>query len=155
MALVLVMKEEAGFASAVIRAVKMGREADKLGALVGALAGALYGYSAVPNAWQTELVNGREIRNRGEALALRRLPKGLKGLFEMESGLTNKEFEEARQYVRPKQTKTKPLPAVDLLEEDFKDSGPPSREDVAARRRHQKEKTRQKRDRRRNLSGKP
>ena len=42
----------------------LGGEADKLGAIVGALAGAYYGTEAIPEAWRSELVNIKEIKMR-------------------------------------------------------------------------------------------
>ena len=84
--------------------LNLGREADKRGALVGAWAGALHGFSGIPDSWKSGLVNGREIRLRGEALAKRK--KGLAGrdLLEMELGLTQKEAEERRKYL-PKEAR--------------------------------------------------
>ena len=100
-------------------------------------------------------MNGREIRLRGEALAKRK--KGLAGrdLLEMELGLTQKEAEERRKYL-PKEARksvNKSTVLEDLwLEGEAEDSLPQLREDPRRWRQFEKDKTRKKRDRRRNLA---
>ena len=143
------------FAPVLTGTLNLGREADKLGALVGAWAGALHGFSGIPDSWKSGLVNGREIRLRGEALAKRK--KGLAGrdLLEMELGLTQKEAEERRKYL-PKEARksvNKSTVLEDLwLEGEAEDSLPQLREDPRRWRQFEKDKTRKKRDRRRNLA---
>lgn len=143
------------FAPVLTGTLNLGREADKLGALVGAWAGALHGFSGIPDSWKSGLVNGREIRLRGEALAKRK--KGLAGrdLLEMELGLTQKEAEERRKYL-PKEARksvNKSTVLDDLWpEEEAEDSLPQLREDPRRWRQFEKDKTRKKRDRRRNLA---
>ncbi len=44
-----------GYQECVLRAVNLGGDTDTLGAVVGALAGALYGIDAIPSAWQSTL----------------------------------------------------------------------------------------------------
>jgi ADP-ribosyl-[dinitrogen reductase] hydrolase len=56
------------FEHAVVRAVNLGDDADTVGAVTGALAGAFYGYSAIPARWRRELKD--EAMIRGKALAL-------------------------------------------------------------------------------------
>mgnify|MGYP003993918355 FL=1 len=128
---------------------EQGRETEKLGALVGAWVGAYQGVQSIPENLKTGLVNGREIRLRGEALFQRRIKKGAKTLSDMEMALTTKEAEEAKRY-QPKEIKKllKPI-TIDYWEED--EDQVPSKEDRIQWRKFQKEKTKAKRDRRKNL----
>lgn len=43
------------FEAAVIKAVNLGGDADTIGAITGGLAGALYGYAAIPERWHGQL----------------------------------------------------------------------------------------------------
>ncbi len=126
-----------------------GRETEKLGALVGAWCGAVYGAQVIPENLKTGLVNSREIRLRGEALFQRRTKKDMKPLVDMETALTSKESEEAKRY-QPKEAKKilKPV-AIDFWEDE--DDVVPSKEDRAEWRKFQKDKTKSKRDRRKNI----
>jgi ADP-ribosylglycohydrolase len=128
---------------------KQGRETEKLGALAGAWSGAVYGAQVIPENLKTGLVNSREIRMRGEALFQRRMKKDMKPLADMETALTAKEAEEAKRY-QPKEAKKilKPI-AIDFWEDE--EDIVPSKEDRAQWRKFQKEKTKSKRDRRKNL----
>ena len=122
-----------------------------LGTLVGAWAGALYGFDAIPAKWKSGLVNGKEIRLRAEALSSRRLKKDQKPLFDMEAALTIKEFEEGKR-CETKETKKSSRVQVHSLDLwDDEESSVPSKEDRAQWRRFQKEKTKSKRDRRKNI----
>ena len=153
LALILVLKSAEDFSSCVLKAVSFGRESDKLGSLVGAFAGAIHGLADIPVDWLSGLVNSKEIRARGEALYLRRFPKGMKDLFEMESALSNKEMEEGKRFLpdKAKSAVGKGKSLAYFFDDDFEESVVPPREDTAARRKFQKDKTRQKRDRRRNI----
>ena len=153
LALRLALKEEKKFSSLLTRALNMGRAADSLGTLVGALAGALYGFSSIPDAWRTGLMNAKEIKIRGEALFSRRYPKGAKDLVEMESGLTQKEYESGKKYIPkiPVKAAKKPRAFFDPWEDDPEEPDFPPREDAAARRKFLKDKTRKNRNRRRNI----
>ncbi len=126
-----------------------GRETEKLGALAGAWCGAVHGAQVIPEILKTGLVNSREIRLRGEALFQRRMKKDMKPLADMETALTTKESEEAKRY-QPKEAKKtlKPV-AIDFWEDE--DDVVPSKEDRAEWRKFQKDKTRSKRDRRKNI----
>ncbi|MBC8285642.1 MAG: ADP-ribosylglycohydrolase family protein [Nitrospinae bacterium] len=126
-----------------------GRETEKLGALMGAWTGAILGAQAIPENLKTGLVNSREIRLRGEALFQRRMKKDAKALVDMETALTAKEAEEAKRY-QPKGTKKtlKPV-SIDFWEDE--EDNVPSKENRAQWRKLQKEKTKSKRDRRKNL----
>ena len=126
-----------------------GRETEKLGALTGAWSGAVHGAQVIPENLKSGLVNSREIRLRGEALFQRRMKKDMKPLADMETALTTKEAEEAKRY-QPKEAKKilKPISA-DFWEDE--EDIVPSKEDRAQWRKFQKEKTRSKRDRRKNL----
>ena len=53
------------FADALLKAVNLGDDADSVGAVTGQLAGARYGYGAIPEEWLAKLVNRPKI----EALA--------------------------------------------------------------------------------------
>ena len=154
LALVMVLKGGNDFSAIMTSSLNMGKEAARLGTLVGAWAGALYGFEGIPKTWKSGLVNSKEIRARGDALFHRRAPKGLKNLVEMELALTNKEYEEAKK-IEPKLTKKverKTSFKFDLDEEEDEEQTIPKKEDAAQWRKFQKDKTKMKRDRRRNLS---
>ena len=131
--------------------LEKGRQTEKLGALAGSWTGALLGAQAIPEHLKTGLVNSREIRLRGEALFHSRRKKDAKTLATMETALTNKEAEEAKRY-QPKDTKKglKPV-SIDFWEDEDEEENIPSKEDRAQWRKYQKEKTKSKRDRRKNL----
>jgi ADP-ribosylglycohydrolase len=153
LALVMVLKEGNDFASVLTRSINMGKESSRLGTLVGAWAGALHGFDGIPKKWKSGLVNSKEIKSRGEALFRRRAVKGGKDLALMEQALTFKEFEEARK-VTPKtaqKTTGKISSRFDFDEDEFEESAMPKKEDKAEWRKFQKDKTKMKRDRRRNL----
>lgn len=128
---------------------EQGRETEKLGALVGAWVGAYQGVQSIPENLKTGLVNGREIRLRGEALFQRRIKKDAKGLVDMEMALTAKEAEEAKRY-QPKEIKKLVKPVVIDYWDDDEDQVP-SKEDRIQWRKFQKDKTKAKRDRRKNI----
>jgi ADP-ribosylglycohydrolase len=153
LALILALKSAEDFSSCVLKAVSFGRESDKLGSLVGAFSGAIHGLADIPADWLSGLVNGKEVRARGEALYLRRFPKGMKDLFEMESALSNKEMEEGKRFLpdKAKSAIGKGKSSAYFFDDEFEESIVPPREDAVARRKFQKDKTRQKRDRRRNI----
>ena len=58
------------FQDAVVDAVNLGGDADTIGAVTGQLAGALWGRSTIPIAWQRKVVWGDEIKETARALAL-------------------------------------------------------------------------------------
>ena len=147
LALYWILNRENDFSFASI--LRQGRETDKLGALVGAWTGALQGAQAIPENLKTGLVNGREIRLRGDALFHRRMNKDAKVLVDMEIGLTNKEAEEAKRCL-PKETR-KVLKSIKIDFSEDEEDIVPSKEDRAQWRKFQKEKTKAKRDRRKNL----
>ena len=130
--------------------LKQGRETEKLGCLAGAWTGAIRGAQVIPKKLKTNLVNGHEIRLRGEGLFLRRIKKDAKSLADMEMALTTKEAEEAKPYQHKEMKKIiKPVVTVDCWEEE--QTIVPSKEDRAQWKKFHKEKTRSKRDRRKNL----
>ncbi len=141
-----------GFASTLTHCLGHGRETQMLGALVGALAGALYGFDNIPADWKSGLVNAKEIRLRAEALSARRVKKEQKHLFDMEAGLTAKEFEEGKRCLTKEIKKASriQMQSQDIWD-DEEESSLPSKEDRAQWRKLQKEKTKSKRDRRRNI----
>ena len=158
LALVRLLTAGSNFDEGVTGTLNLGREADKLGALAGAWMGALNGFSALPEAWQSGLVNGKEIRLRGEALAKRKKGQVGKDLLDMELGLTRKEAEERRKYL-PKELKKADKKASFLedlwLEEEDGETLPQLKEDPRRWRQFERDKTRKKRDRRRLLPGSP
>lgn len=152
LALMIVLREGKDFASAMTPALNMGREADRMGALVGAMAGALYGFSGISDAWRSGLVNAREIKLRGEALFSGKGVAAFKDLQAMESGLTAKENETGKKYL-PKTSKKSPAKGLGVktaLEGNADDLDVPRKEDVVGWRKYNKDKTKEKRDRRRN-----
>jgi ADP-ribosylglycohydrolase len=156
LALVRLLMPGQDFASTLTGTLNLGREADKLGALIGCWAGAVYGLSGVPQDWQSKLVNGKEIKLRGEALAKRKKGSVGKDLLDMELGLTQKEAEERRKYLPREPTKSAKKGSVleDLwLEEEAEDTLPQLKEDPRRWREFERDKTRKKRDRRRLLPG--
>ena len=147
----VLLPPESGFASTLTHSLSYGRETEMLGALVGAWAGALYGFDKIPPAWKSGLVNAKEIRLRAEALSARRRKKEQKHLFDMEAGMTAKEFEEGKRCLTKKIKKSSrtQMQSLDLWDEE--ESSAPSKEDRAQWRKFQKEKTKSKRDRRKNI----
>ena len=147
----VLLPPESGFASTLTHSLSYGRETEMLGALVGAWAGALYGFDKIPAIWKSGLVNAKEIRLRAEAISAGRTKKEQKHLFDMEAGMTAKEFEEGKRYLtkeikKPSRTQ---MQSLDLWDEE--ESSAPSKEDRAQWRKLQKEKTKSKRDRRKNI----
>jgi ADP-ribosylglycohydrolase len=154
LALVRLLMPGQDFAGTLTGALNLGREADKLGALIGCWAGAVHGVSGIPQDWQSGLVNGKEVRLRGEALARRKKGSVGKDLLDMELGLTQKEAEERRKYLPKEPTKSAKKGSVleDLwLEEEDEDSLLQLKEDPRRWREFERDKTRKKRDRRRNV----
>ena len=147
LALYWILNRESDFSLSSI--LRQGRETEKLGALVGAWTGALQGAQAIPENLKTGLVNGREIRLRGDALFHRRMKKNAKVLVDMEMALTNKETEEGKRYL-PKETR-KVLKSINIDSWEDDEDIVPTKEDRAQWRKFQKEKTKAKRDRRKNL----
>lgn len=147
----VLLPPDSGFASTLAHSLSHGRETEMLGALVGAWAGALYGFDNIPATWKSGLVNAKEIRLRAEALSTRRIKKEQKHLFDMEAALTAKEFEEGKR-CQTKETKKSlrvQVQSMDIWDEE--ESSVPSKEDRSQWRKFQKEKTKSKRDRRKNI----
>ena len=152
--LLLVLREGRGFDSSLTTGLNMGKEADKTGILVGIWAGAMYGWQGIPESWRSSLVNGKEIRLRGEGLFFGRFPKEAKGIYEMELGLTRKEFEVGKKYLSKPSTKfTRPTPRPMLSWEDEDTNEPiiPEKSDVVNWRKFQKDKSKFKKNRRKHL----
>jgi len=147
LALYWILNRESDFSLSSI--LRQGRETEKLGALVGAWTGALQGAQAIPENLKTGLVNGREISLRGDALFHRRMKKNAKVLVDMEMALTNKETEEGKRYLPKEKRKVLKSINIDSWEDD--EDIVPTKEDRAQWRKFQKEKTKAKRDRRKNL----
>lgn len=157
LALLMVLKGGNHFEPIMTRSLNMGKEAALLGTLVGAWSGALFGFGQIPQHWKSGLVNSKEIKARGGALFLRRFSKGLKDLATMESALTQKESDDRRKF-SPKLTRKasgRGGPVVEVRDDDGDESEIPRKEDRGNWRKFQKDKTRMKRDRRRNLAPEP
>jgi ADP-ribosyl-[dinitrogen reductase] hydrolase len=59
----------ADFASAVLLAANLGEDADTTAAVVGQLAGALYGSASIPNGWQARVAWSERIKNAATAIS--------------------------------------------------------------------------------------
>ena len=152
--LVLVLREAHGFDSSLTAGLNMGREADKTGVLIGVWAGAVHGWQGIPKSWRSGLVNGKEIHLRGEALFSGRFPKGAKDVYEMELGLTTREFEIGKKYSSKLSTKFSrptPRPMLSWEDENSSESIIPEKSNAASWRKFQKDKSRIKKDRRKHL----
>jgi len=57
-----------GFEEAVVYAVSLGGDADTIGAMTGAIAGACWGIEAIPQRWRDKLENGKFIEKLAERL---------------------------------------------------------------------------------------
>jgi len=140
------------FKSTLAKALNRGRSAEKSGALLGAWLGALCGYTGIPQELKAGLVNAKEIKLRGDALSKRRKAKQSKDLYEMESGASAKNKEEEKKYL-PATTPKPSRPALHLWDDDDDEEIEgmiPQKENKAEWRKFQKEKTKKKRDRRKN-----
>ena len=151
--LIIVLREYRGFDSTLTSVLNMGKEADKTGMLVGAWAGAIYGWHGIPESWRSGLVNGKEIRIRGNGLFSNSFPKEAKDLYEMELGLTSKEFEVGKKYFQKatKFTRPTPRPMLSWEDEDTNESNIPEKSDVVNWRKFEKDKSRTKKNRRKHL----
>jgi ADP-ribosylglycohydrolase len=150
--LIIVLRDYCGFDSTLTSVLNMGKEADKTGALVGAWAGAIYGWHGIPEPWRSGLVNGKEIRIRGEGLFSRSFSKKAKDVYEMEMGLTSKEFELSKKYFQKATNFTRPTPRPKLSWEDegTNESNIPEKSDTINRRKFEKDKSKAKKNRRKN-----
>ena len=150
---IIVLRKYCGFDSTVTSVLNMGKESDKTGVLVGTWAGSIYGWREIPEPWRSGLVNGKEIRLRGEGLFSGSFPKDAKDIYEMELGLTLKEFEVGKKYFEKGKNFSRPTPRPTLSWEDADtdESNIPEKSDVANWRKFEKDKSRIKKNRRKNL----
>lgn len=89
------------FERAVSAAINQGGDADAIGAIVGAMAGALHGESGIPERWIKGLANRKQIQARARALARGRGVRAQTADFlAMEADLTRKEMEEREAVMR-------------------------------------------------------
>ena len=58
------------FRDAILLAVNLGDDTDTTGAICGQVAGAFYGYSAIPTHWRQQVTMGQEISDLAERLLL-------------------------------------------------------------------------------------
>ena len=63
-----VVDQAADFRAAVLAAANLGDDADTVAAVTGQLAGALWGYSAIPDAWRARLHDHDRLVDLGTAL---------------------------------------------------------------------------------------
>lgn len=100
-AIYVFLKNGENFEKALVAAVNQGGDADSIGAIVGAVAGALHGAAAIPERWLKGLANRKQLKTRAEALAEKKYKPGLiQDLYEMEYSLTRKEHEEREARIR-------------------------------------------------------
>jgi ADP-ribosylglycohydrolase len=151
--LTIVLHKYCGFNAALTSVLNMGKEADQTGLLVGTWAGSVYGWHGIPELWRSGLVNGKEIRLRGEGLFSKSFPKEGKDIYEMELSLTSKEFEIGKKYFQKskKFTRPTPRPILSWETEDTDEPNIPDKSDVANWRKFEKDKSRTKKTRRKNL----
>jgi len=67
------LTRHAAFEEAVVAAVNLGDDADTTGAVAGALAGARWGYAAIPQRWRNTLIGHDELVELADGLLLRSL----------------------------------------------------------------------------------
>jgi len=152
--LILVLRKNSTFDSSLTSGLNMGKEANKLGALTGVLAGAIYGWEGIPKLWRSGLVNIKEIRMRGDGLFSGRFPKAAKNLYEMELGLTTKEFDVGKKYFLKspvKHFRLTPRPKLYWKGEDENESIIPDKSDIFNWRKFEKDKSKAKKERRKHL----
>jgi ADP-ribosylglycohydrolase len=151
--LIIVLRKYFGFDSTMTSVLNMGKEADKTGVLVGTWAGSLYGLHGIPESWRSGLVNGKQIQLRGEGLFTNSFPKDAKDIYEMELGLTLKEFEVGKKYFQKgkKFTRPTPRPILSWEDTDTDELNIPEKSDVVNWRKFEKDKSRTKKNRRKNL----
>lgn len=154
-ALVQVLVLPHSFDETIARTAMMGREANKLCALTGAWAGALFGLESMGEVFQAGLVNLKEVTARGQALLRRRFSGKGKDLIEMEMGLTRKEAEENRKHIpkAPKKSGVDPSdlkhPMFDPLGEEWEhDPLVEIRDNPRLRREFERDKSKKKKERR-------
>jgi len=144
---------DASFEKTMVTAINLGGDTDTLGALIGALAGAYYGFDAIPQKWKTGLVNINQIKLRAEILSKEKKKSGYQNLFEMEKKLTQFEAIQSEKYSsllkkKPKKTARK----IEIAIPSTKKHVVPPKEKKADRRKFEKNKTQNKKHRRQNTS---
>ena len=120
-ALYIFLKHPGSYERAVVAAINQGGDTDTIGAMVGAMAGALHGISAVPARWIQGLRNVDQIRLRAIALISIESAVGKrKTLYDAEMAICNEIYAARRDF----------LPAeYDQLEERPRVREPRDRED--------------------------
>jgi len=88
------------YEQAVLTAVNLGGNTDTIGAMVGAMSGALHGVYSMPVRWTRQLANMEQIRIRGEALARNEgSPHSLRSLVQIEEQTGHIIAEELNKYL--------------------------------------------------------
>jgi ADP-ribosyl-[dinitrogen reductase] hydrolase len=145
------------FFHGMVDTVNAGRDTDTMGAMVGALMGARFGFDAIPEEWTAGLVNFEQVRLRGEYLANREVDYMTREDYvEMETRLTQdevrylesdlKKFFAMQETIASKKPKTKSKPDKQPVNiEDLGFAPPPEvwleRDDLAPdERRREKER---------------
>ncbi|MBI2194951.1 MAG: ADP-ribosylglycohydrolase family protein [Planctomycetes bacterium] len=119
-ALYIFLKNLGSYERAVLAAVNQGGDTDTIGALVGAMAGTLHGYYAIPVRWATGLKNLGQIRQRAEALAGDSgWTDNLRPLAAMEQLLGEQILDDQKPFLPRRQPESPPPPVP---------QGPPSEE---------------------------
>ena len=149
------------FEQPVIESVNSGGDTDTLAALTGSYCGAYYGLENIPEKWVKGLVNFSQIKLRAEAMINTKIKQLLTPLKDMEHKLTLHEHNFLKKYESLKKPKKpKKQPAVkneDTFHEDD-DINPsiPKRTDKVKWRDYEKQKSQNKRKRRKdNLRDEP
>lgn len=103
-------KHPGSYERAVLAAINHGGDTDTMGALTGAIAGALHGIYSIPARWIAGLKNSEQIRLRGEALAEDLgWQEKLRPLISMEEWVCNLIAEEQKPFL-PRQQPDEPPP---------------------------------------------
>ncbi|GAB4320419.1 MAG: ADP-ribosylglycohydrolase family protein [Promethearchaeota archaeon] len=89
------------FEEALVAAVNLGKDADTVGAIVGAVAGARFGGRSIPARWLDELVNREGVEARATAALLGVKPANWEDLWAMEARLTRREVETRKGLLKP------------------------------------------------------
>lgn len=89
------------FEDGLIEAINLGKDADSLGAMTGAILGARFGESSIPDRWKRGLKNYHQLRHRADALFQKSFVNlSLIPLWKMELELTQLAMTEREKFVQ-------------------------------------------------------
>jgi ADP-ribosylglycohydrolase len=87
-AIYVFLKHRGSYERAVLAAINQGGDADTMGAIVGAMSGALHGYYSIPVRWTRGLRNLEQVKLRGAALVSHQdAREKLRPLYDMEHAI--------------------------------------------------------------------